>query len=68
LAGFGDFEVHKYVGLMRHWLCSRIVMYFLAAETTRLRGEKSADYIRAGDRRGEAAAGEDCELLAKNVA
>lgn len=68
LAGFGDFEVRKYVSLMRHWLCSRIVMYFLAAETTRLRGEKSADYIRAGDRRGEAAAGEDCELLAKNVA
>lgn len=68
LAGFGDFEVRKYVGLMRHWLCSRIVMYFLAAQTRRLRGEKSADHIRAGDRCLQAAAGEDHQLLAQIVA
>lgn len=48
--GFGAFEVRRYVGLMRHWLCSRIAMYFLAAETQRLRGEKSADHLRAGGR------------------
>jgi len=68
LGGLGDFEVRKYVGLMRHWLCCRIVMYFLAAQTRRLRGEKSADHVRAGDGCVPAAAGEDHQLLAKNVA
>lgn len=68
LAGFGDFEVRKYVGLMRHWLCSRIAMYFLAEQTTRLRGEKSADHVRAGDDGLHAAAGEDRQLLAEVVA
>jgi SRSO17 transposase len=68
LAGFGRFEVRKYVGLMRHWLCSRIAMYFLAVQTTRLRGEKSADHIRAGHRGVPAAVGEDREPLAANVA
>ena len=68
LAGFGDFEVRKYLGLMRHWLCSRIAMYFLAAQTTRLRGEKPADHIRAGDRCLQVAAGEDHQLLAAIVA
>ena len=68
LAGFGDFEVRKYVGLMRHWLCSRIAMYFLAEQTARLRGEKSADHVRAGDGGLSAAAGEDHQLLAEVVA
>jgi len=68
LAGFGDFEVRKYLGLMRHWLCSRIVMYFLAAQTTPLRGEKPADHVRAGDGCLQVAAGEDHQLLAENVA
>jgi len=68
LAGFGDFEVRKYLGLMRHWLCSRIAMYFLAAETQRLRGEKSADHVRAGDGGVSSAAGEDHQLLAEIVA
>ena len=68
LAGFGDFEVRKYLGLIRHWLCSRIVMYFLAVQTARLRGEKYADHVRAGDGRLPAAVGEDCQLLAENVA
>lgn len=49
-AGFGAFEVRTYTSLIRHWLCSRLAMYFLAVETSRLRGEKSADYIRAGGR------------------
>ena len=68
LAGFGDFEVRKYLGLIRHWLCSRIVMYFLAVQTARLRGEKYADHVRAGDGRLPAAVGEDRQLLAENVA
>jgi hypothetical protein len=68
LAGLGDFEVRKYMGLIRHWLCSRIVMYFLAARIRRLRGEKSADHVRAGDGCLPAAAGEDHQLPAKNVA
>jgi len=68
LTAFGNFEVRKYVGLIRHWLCSRIAMYFLAAQTTRLRGEKSADHIRASDDGLLPAAGEDRQLLAEIVA
>jgi len=68
LAGFGSFEVRKYVGLTRHWLCSRIAMYFLSCQTKRLRGEKSSHYFRAGSPRGHDVADEDCELLAKDVA
>ena len=47
-AGFGAFEVRTYRSLIRRWLCSRMVMYFLAAQTQRLRGEKSADHAGAG--------------------
>ena len=68
LAGFGDFEVRKHLGLTRHWLCSRIAMYFLAVQTTRLRGEKYSDHIRAGGGRLPSAVGEDRQLLAENVA
>ena len=50
-AGFGAFEVRTYTSLIRHWLSSRMAMYFLAAETQRLRGEKSGDPARAGGRR-----------------
>ena len=50
-AGFGAFEVRTYTSLIRHWLSSRMAMYFLAAETQRLRGEKSGDHARAGGRR-----------------
>ena len=45
--GFGAFEVRTYTSLIRHWLCSRMAMYFLAAQTQRLRGEKSADHFGA---------------------
>ena len=51
--GFGAFEVRTYTGLIRHWLCSRMAMYFLAEQTERLRGEKSADHAGAGGRRGQ---------------
>lgn len=47
-AGFGAFEVRTYKSLLRHWLCSRIAMYFLADQTKRLRGEKSEDHAGAG--------------------
>jgi len=49
-AGFGAFEVRTYRSLLRHWLCSRLAMYFLAAQTQRLRGEKSGDHPGAGGR------------------
>jgi SRSO17 transposase len=51
-AGFGAFEVRTYTSLIRHWLCARMVMYFLADQTHRLRGEKSADHVRASSPRG----------------
>jgi SRSO17 transposase len=45
--GFGAFEVRTYQSVIRHWLCSRLGMYILAAETTQLRGEKSTNHLRA---------------------
>jgi SRSO17 transposase len=45
--GFGSFEVRTYQSLIRHWLCSRIAMYLLAAETTYLREKKSTNHLRA---------------------
>ena len=63
-AGFGDFELRTYDGLIRHWLCSSMAMYFLAEQTQRLRGEKSADHAGTGGRRGQHAGGENLEDLA----
>ena len=54
-AGFGAFEVRTYCSLMRHWLCARLAMYFLAAQTKRLRGEKSAHHAGAGGGGGQVA-------------
>ena len=48
--GLGAFEVRTYTSLIRHWLASRLAMYFLADQTHRLRGEKSADHPGAGRR------------------
>jgi len=48
--GLGAFEVRTYTSLIRHWLSSRIAMFFLASQTQRLRGEKSADNAGAGGR------------------
>jgi len=53
LAGFGAFEVRNYTSLIRHWLCSRLAMLFLAEQTHRLRGEKYKDHIGTGRRGGE---------------
>jgi SRSO17 transposase len=47
-AGLGAFEVRTYVSLIRHWLCVRLAMCFLSEQTSRLRGEKCADHLRAG--------------------
>ena len=44
--GFGAFEVRTYQSLIRHWLCSRIGMYILAAETTQLREKKPGSHVR----------------------
>jgi SRSO17 transposase len=60
-AGLGAFEVRTYQSLIRHWLCVRLAMCFLAEQTTRLRGEKPADHVRAGDGGGLDAGGEDLE-------
>ena len=59
--GFGAFEVRTYTSLIRHWLASRLAMYFLADQTTRLRGEKSADHTGAGGRCGQYAGVENME-------
>ena len=67
--GFGAFEVRTYKSLMRHWLCSRLVMYFLAAQTQRLRGGKPADHIGADRGGGQHVGREDmAQLLAVMVA
>ena len=51
--GLGAFEVRTYTSLIRHWLASRLAMYFLADQTHRLRGEKSANYTGTGGRCGQ---------------
>jgi SRSO17 transposase len=63
-AGFGAFEVRTYTSLIRHWLCSRMAMYFLAAQTERLRGEKSKDHPGASRGCSEHARMENMESLA----
>ena len=51
--GLGAFEVRTYTSLIRHWLASRLAMFFLATQTHRLRGEKSTDHFGASGRCGE---------------
>ena len=57
--GFGAFEVRTYTSLIRHWLASRLAMYFLADQTLRLREKKSADHTGTGRRCGQHAGVED---------
>ena len=57
--GFGAFEVRTYTSLIRHWLASRLAMYFLADQTHRLRGKKSADHLGTSGRCGEYTGVED---------
>ena len=64
-AGLGAFEVRTYRSLLRHWFCSRLAMYFLAAQTQRLRGEKSGDHAGTGGGGGPRLGLDD---LAANVA
>lgn len=52
-AGLGAFEVRTYRSLLRHWFCSRLATYFLAEQTRRLRGEKSADHAGTGGGGGQ---------------
>jgi SRSO17 transposase len=62
-AGFGAFEVRRYQGLMRHWFCATLAMYFLAAQTQRLRGEKSRHHAGAGGRSRQRPGPESVEPL-----
>ncbi len=65
--GLGAFEVRTYTSLIRHWLSSRMAMLFLARETKRLRGEKSADNAGADCRCGQLPGVEDLATLAPHV-
>ena len=60
-AGLGAFEVRTYRSLLRHWFCSRLAMYFLAAQTQRLRGEKSGDHAGASGRGNQRLGMDDLE-------
>lgn len=60
-AGLGAFEVRTYRSLLRHWFCCRLAMYFLAAQTQRLRGEKSGDHPGAGGGGGQRPGLDDLE-------
>jgi SRSO17 transposase len=60
-AGLGAFEVRTYRRLLRHWFCSRLAMYFLAAQTPRRRGEKSAHPAGTGGRGGQRPGLDDLE-------
>jgi SRSO17 transposase len=46
--GLGAFEVRTYTSMIRHWLSSRVAMYFLASQTHRLREKKSTYNAGAG--------------------
>jgi SRSO17 transposase len=60
-AGLGAFEVRTCKSLVRHWLCVRLAMCFLSEQTTRLRGEKPANHVRASVRGRLDTGGENLE-------
>ena len=66
-AGFGAFEVRTYQSLIRHWLISRLAMFFLSRETHRLREKKSRDHAGAGGGSHAGAGGEDLEAMPDGV-
>jgi SRSO17 transposase len=49
--GFSHFEVRKYQAVMRHLYISMVSHLFMARQTERLRGEKSADHDQPSPRR-----------------
>jgi SRSO17 transposase len=61
--GLGAFEVRTYRSLMRHWLCCAMAMWFLAEQTTRLRGEKSTHHAGAGEPGDEGAGAQDPQRM-----
>lgn len=61
--GLGAFEVRTYTSLIRHWLCAQIAMYFLAAQTQRLRGEKSACHVGTSGRSDQRLVRQDLQPL-----
>jgi len=63
--GFGSFEVRTYVSLIRHWLCARLAMLFLACRTKPPRGEKAGHHGRASYRRHQQPGWEGLERIPK---
>lgn len=55
--GLSHFECRKYIAVLRHFRITQLSHLFLAEQTLRLRGEKSADHDLPGQRRGQRAAG-----------
>jgi SRSO17 transposase len=53
--GFSHFEVRKYQALVRHFYITLVSHLFLARQTERLGGEKSADHPEPGSRRRQRA-------------
>ena len=66
-AGFGAFEVRTYRSLIRHWLISRLAMFFLSRETHRLRKKKSADHAGTDRRNHAGVDGKDLETILDGV-
>ena len=66
--GLGAFEVRTYTSLMRHWLISRMAMFFLARETRRLRKKKSTDHAGTSRGSGQHVDGAVVEPLLANAA
>lgn len=66
-AGLGAFEVRTYLSLLRHWLTCRVAMLFLACQTRRLRGEKSADHAGASGPGSQQPGVENLETMAERM-